>query len=497
EIWLLIVDELGAKREYDASEACIYASEGFIEERAERYLPSAVVFRTQEEVANINLVPRWKGPYTVRIEGGVRGGERLPIPHLTTFASRLARKWTRAANLRISRAEWRLQNLDQHSVLINLSCFDNVKRLFLYDVTFPSVLTFWRLVCALPRLERVHLRNVRIVRTAINARILATLCLLPATRVVTIHLSRPEESGVERPGSTATRCAGLLQAIVAHTIPSLKTSPWSKITILVLWDVILPTAGAFSRLLHALPALQELTIKRPCMFLANGFDSKCLPEHPATLPQLRCGELGEDFSIHSDHQSVHDLFIQTGAGGRLQSITAWLIPPLRVATGIDVALNGLVKHAGQSLRNLDLTVLPQGSFPLSNEASTYAAPIQACCFDVPANSHLKRLEYSVDTTHEGISSIAPLVELLHQVTSPQLFSIDLFLEVMDKANLAKLWTGLSHLDVALSRSIFDKLRNVDIYFILANDSIHIPGTMVRSCLPNDTTVYTPISMPDS
>lgn len=70
EVLLLIIDELGADREYDALEAWAEASEGLLQERAYRYIPREIVFGTQEEAASINLAFRWKGPQAVRIEGG-------------------------------------------------------------------------------------------------------------------------------------------------------------------------------------------------------------------------------------------------------------------------------------------------------------------------------------------------------------------------------------------------------------------------------------------
>lgn len=101
ELWLLIIDELGAERDYDALEACAEASEGLLKERAERYIPNEMTFRKQEEVASIKMGLHWKGPERVRILGGMRRGGQLPIPHLATFASRFAQKWTRAGTLTI------------------------------------------------------------------------------------------------------------------------------------------------------------------------------------------------------------------------------------------------------------------------------------------------------------------------------------------------------------------------------------------------------------
>ncbi|KAF9801050.1 hypothetical protein IEO21_10225 [Rhodonia placenta] len=161
EIWWQIIDELGAEGEYDALGA------------------------TPEEVGSINVRQRWKGPDEVRIEGGRRRGERLPIPHLATFASRLARKWTAVRQLTIERAEWRMQDLDLHSLLRDFASFKKIFSLQLYDVTFPTVLTFWRLVCTFPKMKWLSLRDVKFVKTAIDARTFSAL------RVLGLSISGP------------------------------------------------------------------------------------------------------------------------------------------------------------------------------------------------------------------------------------------------------------------------------------------------------------------
>ncbi|EED80663.1 predicted protein [Postia placenta Mad-698-R] len=75
EIWLLIINELGAKREYDALKACAEACEGLIQERAIECIPDQLTFRTPEEVGSINVRQRCAGPEKVHIEGGRRRGE--------------------------------------------------------------------------------------------------------------------------------------------------------------------------------------------------------------------------------------------------------------------------------------------------------------------------------------------------------------------------------------------------------------------------------------
>ncbi|EED78891.1 predicted protein [Postia placenta Mad-698-R] len=434
EIWLMIIDELGAEREYDALEACARATEGSIQERAWRYVPDEMAFRTQEDVTSINLALRWEGPFKVRIEGGRRSGERLPIPHLATFASRLARKWTRVEILTIERAEWRVQDLDPHTVLLNLECF-SISSLHLHDVTFPSILTFWRLVCALPHLKWLLLRHVDIVKTAVDARTVSALRLLSATSLKVIYMMRPDEYGVDRPGSLATHSAGLLQVILVQTLPSLKTPPWSNLWGLNLWAITLPTATAFGRLLCAFTALVSLRIDGSCTFSEHGFNPK-------------------------DVHDLVDLLIQTGASECLELITAWLSPSLRELSSIDGALNRLVKHAGQSLKDLRLRALPQNSLPPHNETMMYRDTIGY--FDISTNTHLERLACSLDIAHGSNSPIAPVTELLKQVAPAGITHINLSFRLTGRADPAKLYTDLLQLDAALSRNIFCKLEEVSI-----------------------------------
>ncbi|KAF9810456.1 hypothetical protein IEO21_06926 [Rhodonia placenta] len=146
EIWLLIINELGAKREYDALKACAEEAGGGWEHQCE-----AALCGTRESAH--------------------RGREASWRAALATFASRLARKWT-VVELTI---EWRGQDLDLPSLLLDLAYFKDISTLCLCDVTFPSVLTFWRLVCAFPKLPSLSLRDVTFTQTALDARTFSAL----------------------------------------------------------------------------------------------------------------------------------------------------------------------------------------------------------------------------------------------------------------------------------------------------------------------------------
>lgn len=206
------------------------------------------------------------------ILGRDRSGE---IPHLATFGSRLAQKWTRVENLTIERVEWRVQDLDLHSVSLDLGCL-TVYWLGLHDVRFPSILMFWHLVCIFPKLKWLSLRDVKFVRTAIDAQMLSALRLLSPIGLHRITLFQPEESG-------SVQHAMPFTGLLAHSLPFIKTSPWHNVLRLDFWDVTLLTAAAFGHLLCAIPTLECLFINGPCTFSGHGFNPSDVPLHPSTL----------------------------------------------------------------------------------------------------------------------------------------------------------------------------------------------------------------------
>lgn len=433
EIWFLIIDELGAESEYDALSACSHVCPEW-QERTKKYILPEMTFRSQEEVASIKVGRGlgWGGPREVCIEGGRRSDERLPIPHLRTFASRLAQRWTGLETLRIERAEWRVQDLDVNTVLLDPSCFDSITHLRLHNVTFPSFLTFGRLISAYSRLEEPDVCDIDIVEVAVDAQMLLALRRLPATKIYRLTLFRPElflprfrsqpqtlvsEELAEQHDALATRSVGLLQLVTtlvnhesflrqdrhSRSDPTIKTtrllrsrlqSVESTVRQLTLWDVTSPTAAPFIRLLCSLPSLQTLIIEGPCEFSRHGLDPREVPVSSGIPSQLTVVKFGHDCCLHSDPLSIVDLinfFIQIGLGGGLQSISAWLFPSLHATTMIDIAINRLIKRAGSSLCQLELS---QDHLPPEIEASTHADPSTGASrtitlVDSPALMHRK------------------------------------------------------------------------------------------------------------
>lgn len=149
-----------------------YSGRGWYE-RGTKYVPpeydqGKATFMDREHVARIGILKSsWGGPHDVRIRGSELDDERRPIPHLGTFAVMLGGRWTETECLYIERAEWRAGDMPP-DLFENLSTFTGITQLALYDVTFPSIATFGRLVCALPALDWVACDGVRFVTHHFN-----------------------------------------------------------------------------------------------------------------------------------------------------------------------------------------------------------------------------------------------------------------------------------------------------------------------------------------
>ncbi|KAF9807577.1 hypothetical protein IEO21_08137 [Rhodonia placenta] len=148
EIWLDIFKGLLEEGEYDALERC------------------RVVDVSGSEMR------RWGGPQRVSITGGNSEDGRRPIPHLATFASRLAGRWPGVGGLWITRAVWRARDLDLDAVLRDLAAF-SIIRLNLSDVTLPSILTLGQLASPWSVVRRLYLDNVTFPSVTTFARLLS------------------------------------------------------------------------------------------------------------------------------------------------------------------------------------------------------------------------------------------------------------------------------------------------------------------------------------
>lgn len=172
ELWDQIVSYL--RYDLDALLAYreAYSGRGWYE-RGSKHVPREygqreVTFSHREQVARIGMMKSsWEGPWVVRIRGSELKGERGPIPHLGTVAVMLGGRWTDPWRLYIENAEWRAGDMPP-DLFENLSTFTEITWLDLHDVTFPSIATFGRLVCALPALDELGCDGVRFVTHHFN-----------------------------------------------------------------------------------------------------------------------------------------------------------------------------------------------------------------------------------------------------------------------------------------------------------------------------------------
>ncbi|KAF9816736.1 hypothetical protein IEO21_03898 [Rhodonia placenta] len=470
---------------------------------AEECLTWYMAFKNVEELERIKVgisggrLRRWSGPESVYILGGNQEDGRRPIPHLATFASRFAGRWPRVKKLWIEYAMWRAQDLDLDAVVRDLAAFA-ITHLCLSDVTFPSILTLGRLLCALPRLESLTLYDVRFTQHPLDAGAISRFHLLPHTRLEILELSHGGNDTNLRP--SFVELVDLMAAISNRKClvprPTIaQASPWSAVRRLTLGPVTFPSVATFARLLCALPALEGLQLYELYAFTKHGIDLRSVPVHPGLPSHLANVDLGYDFLLRSDPYSVADLvdlFIASGLSENLRRITTCLSSSLRATTACDTALNRLVKHS-QSLSLLFLHAISDADVTVHVDHS--AAIRIAPYFDVSNNTCLERLHLTVKVDHENISHpCALVVAILSQVTSAHISKIQVNFRPRYRpgarldvdSDLGNLMDGLPQLDAVLSRPIFSNLTDV-ILFIDTLDGSNVRNEELvhdlRLCLP--------------
>ncbi|EED85494.1 predicted protein [Postia placenta Mad-698-R] len=432
EIWLDIFEGLAEEGEYDSLERCRVVCREFFP-MARECLKESMRFKNVEEVERIKVDVS---------DGGNQEDGRRPIPHLATFASRLAGRWPRVKELSITDAVWRARDLDLDAVVRDLAA-STITKLRVINIILPSILTFGRLLCALPHLKKLTLCDVQFSQHPLVAGSISRLHLLPRTQLKTLYLTDGRDDSELRP--SFVELVDLMAAV----------SPWNAVRSLALDHVTFPSVITFAHLLCALPALKSLKLEDLYAFVKHGFDLTSVPVLPGLPSHLADVHLGNN--LRSDTCSVADLvdfFIATGLSENLRRITACLSSSPRVTTVCDAALNRLVKHS-QSLRHLSL-----------HQSSFGAAPY----FDVSSNTYLERLDLTVDVDHEHIPHLcAPVIEILSQVTSAHISRIQVnfwpcyLLGVKFDVDLGELMDGLPQLDVMFSRPIFNNLTDVIIH----------------------------------
>ncbi|EED81586.1 predicted protein [Postia placenta Mad-698-R] len=473
EIWLDIFHGLAEGGEYDTLERCRVVCREF-KPMAWECLAYGMTFNDIRDVERIKVdasggrLRSWGGPKDVSIEGGNGEDGRRPIPHLATFASRFAGRWPRVEELLIHSAVWRARDLDLDAVVRDLAAFA-ITHLRLVDVTFPSILTLGRLLCALPRLKYLLLDDVQFTQHPLDAGAISRFHLLPHPQLETLYLDHGHYSTKLRP--SFVELIDLMVAVSNRRClippPNLaQASPWSAVRRLTLGHVTFPSVTTFACLLCALPSLESIELPESYAFVKHGFDPRSVPVHPGLPSHLADVDLGNNFLLRSDPCSVADLvdfLIASGLSEKLRRITARLFSSPRAKAACDAALDRLVKHS-QSLRHLLLHASSDADVRVHVDHS--AAPY----LDVSNNTCLERLYLTVEVDHENISHpCTPAVEILSQVTSAHISSIALHFWLRNDTgagldiDLGKLMDGLPQLDAIFSRPIFDDLTDVIIH----------------------------------
>ncbi|EED85477.1 predicted protein [Postia placenta Mad-698-R] len=501
EIWLTIFEGLAEEGEYDTLERCRVACREFTP-IARECLEVRMRFKNVEEVGRIKVdvsggrLRRWSGPWQVIIEGANGEDEHRLVSHLATFASRFAGRWPRVRELSIENAAWRARDLDLDAVVRDLAVF-SITKLNLYDVILPSILTLGRLLCALPRLKWLTLRDVQFTQHPLDAGAISRFHLLPHTQLETLHLDFADGRDDTKLRPSFDEFVELIAAVSNRRCPGpppnlAQTSLWSTVRGLQLNNVTFPSVTTFARLLCALPSLEGLELKGSFAFVKHGSDLRSVPVHPGLPPRLADVDLTYSL-LYSDPCSMADLvdlFIATGLSENLRRITACLSSSPRVTTACDADLNKLVKHS-QSLQHLSFRPYPRSSVSDTHEwhADQNAAPY----FDVSSNTCLERLDLTVDVDHENISHLcAPVVEILSQVTSAHILRNHVHylhynhLGAKLGVDLGKLMDGLPQLDAIFSRPVFNNLTDVIVYIETLDDTDVRDEELahdLRLCLP--------------
>jgi len=151
EIWDEIINRL--EYDYEPLAACARVCIQW-NPRAKSLLDKWVDLFDMEEVRRVAKIARAngsKGPRWVALWGGRNEAERGPIAHLAAFAAMFAGRWTRVRELTIYRANWAMGEIRMDTFL-DISTFTSITKLCLYDITFPTAVTFAHLVCSLENL---------------------------------------------------------------------------------------------------------------------------------------------------------------------------------------------------------------------------------------------------------------------------------------------------------------------------------------------------------
>lgn len=159
EVWERVVDHLW--EDYPELLACSLVCRAWLP-RSRFHLLSRVLLQSRADIhslaRNLKSLDGLRDQiHTLIVRGGRTEATRKPIPQIGTLAAMLARNPPHAEELGLWHACWR--DIPDNTFL-HLTTFTSVSRLTLAYVTFPNVLTFGRLIFALPFLDVLACRDV-------------------------------------------------------------------------------------------------------------------------------------------------------------------------------------------------------------------------------------------------------------------------------------------------------------------------------------------------
>lgn len=371
-----------------------------------------------------------------------------------------------------------MQDIDADAVLRDLAVF-SITHLHLDNVTFPTILTFGRLLSSLPRLQSLELRSVLFSRQPFDACSIAQLRVLPQTQLKVLIFGFWYDSSTVIQSSSFVELLDVIASVsnrICQVPPRdiAQGFPWTTVQALRIDDVVFPSCTTFARLLCALPALERLEFSGSCTFMKHPFDHRSVPRRTALPSRLDSVSLPTEFGLqsglHSDPRSVADLvdfFITAGISDQLRAFNVWLSPYFQLARESDIALNRLTKHSGKTLQHLSLGTPLRWSVSNEKDLCVHEDQNTALYFDVSENTGLEHLALTVDVTRENILRLCtPVTNIVSNVTSTHISSIIVQFHYNSDSiasldiDLRRLMDGLPQLDAVLSGPIFDNLTHV-------------------------------------
>ena len=159
EVWERVIDHLW--EDYPELLACSLVCRAWLP-RSGFHLLNRALLQSRSDVYRLakNLQSSEglrKRMHTLIVRGGRTEATRIAIPQIGTLAATLARSPPQAEELGLWHAMWRDIPDD---TFLHLTRFTSVTRLTLAYVTFPNVLTFGRLIFALPCLGVLACRDI-------------------------------------------------------------------------------------------------------------------------------------------------------------------------------------------------------------------------------------------------------------------------------------------------------------------------------------------------